>query len=39
VEAHKEMNPSDQKVIVAELSRNIISRILEATSHIPKNRA
>jgi hypothetical protein len=31
------MNPANQNVIVAELSRNIVSRILEATPNIPKN--
>jgi len=30
------MNPANQNVIVAELSKNIISRILEATPNIPK---
>ena len=30
------MNPEHQKVIVAELSKNIVSRILETTSNIPK---
>jgi len=30
------MDPAHQSVIVAELSTNIISRILEATSNIPR---
>ena len=30
------MNPAHQNVIVTELSKNIISRILETTSNIPK---
>jgi hypothetical protein len=31
------MNPANQKVIAADLSKNVVSRILEATPNIPRS--